>query len=202
MNKYNFGQYLNIERWSSYWYQIDLILAYCPKSILEIGVGDKVVGSYLKANFPDVVYKSFDNDEKLHPDILGSIENYAFPAGQYDLVCAFEVLEHLPFEKFPAILTKLKRASREYVIISLPRWGRHFSLEIRLPFFGEIKCQYKFNFFPIEHKFDGQHFWEIGKKGYSLKKVKENIALSGLKIVKDFMAFESPYHHFFILKKV
>lgn len=201
MNKYNFGQYLNIERWSSYWHQLDEILACQPKSVFEIGVGDKVVGDYLKVNFPGIIYQGLDNDEKLRPDILDSIENYAFPAEQYDVICAFEVLEHLPFEKFTAILLKLKQASREYVIISLPHWGRHFSLEVRLPFFGKLTWQYKCKFLPIEHKFDGQHFWEIGKNGYSLEKVKENIARSGLKTVKDFIAFESPYHHFFILKK-
>lgn len=202
MNKYNFGRYLNIERWSSYWHQINEILACAPKSILEIGVGDKTVGSYLKTNFPEIIYKSLDNDEKLSPDITANIETYALPAGQYDVVCAFEVLEHLPFEKFSVILSKLKQASREYVIISLPHWGRHFSLEVRLPFFGKLSLQYKCNFFPIEHKFDGQHFWEIGKKGYSLKKVKENINRAGLKIEKDFIVLESPYHHFFILKKL
>lgn len=79
--------------------------------------------------------------------------------------------------------------------------GRHFSIKIRLPYFKIIKWQIKFSLFPIKHAFDGQHYWEIGKAGYGLNRVKNIILKSGFKIKKDYIAFEFPYHHFFVLEK-
>lgn len=199
-NSYNFDKYCDLDRWSSYWYQIKEVLKCFPKTVLEIGVGDKVFASYLKNN-TNIKYLCLDIAEDLSPDVIGSVENTPFQDGSFDLVCAFEVLEHLPFEKFENNLLELKRVSKKNVIISLPHWGRHFSFYMRLPFLKIIKGQYKFNGLSIEHKFDGQHYWEIGKKGYSFKLIKKIIEDCGFKIRKDYICFNSPYHHFFVLEK-
>ena len=197
---YNFQKYCKQDRWSSYWHQINEVLKCNPKSVLEIGIGDKVFGSYIKNN-TNIKYSCLDIAEDLNPDIIGSIDKIPIENNAYDLVCAFEILEHLPFEKFKKSLDELYRVSKKYVIISLPHWGRHFSIDIRIPFVKRLKFQYKFSIFPIEHKFNGQHYWEIGKKDYPLKKIKEEFNKAGFKIIKDYIAFESPYHHFFVLKK-
>jgi len=199
-NSYQFKKYCDLDRWSSYWYQLNEILSFNPKSVLEIGVGNKVLSSYL-ANNTTVKYASLDIAEDLHPDFVGSVENIKLGNNSFDLVCAFEVLEHLPFEKFIKSLQELKRVSGKHVIISLPHWGRHFAFNIRLPYFKKLKGQYKFNFLPIKHKFNGQHYWEIGKRGYPLIKIKRDIESAGFKILKDYIAPDSPYHHFFILEK-
>lgn len=199
-NAYNFDRYCDLDRWSSYWHQINEVLASQPKNVLEIGGGDKVFESYLKNN-SEINFKTLDVAEDLNPDILGSVDNIPLGDNSFDVVCAFEVLEHLPFDKLEKCLSELKRVSRKYVIISLPHWGRHFSIELRLPFFKKIKFQYKCNLIPIDHKFNGQHYWEIGKKGFSLKLIKNKIEKSGLIIKNDYICFNSPYHHFFILEK-
>ena len=142
-----------------------------------------------------------DIAEDLKPDILGSIDDIPFKDDSFDLVCAFEVIEHLPFKKFEKTLEELRRVSNHKVILSLPHWGRHFSLFIRLPFLKKIKTQYKINLYPVKHKFNGQHYWEIGKRGYSLRKIKKIIKSKGFIIKNDYVVFESPYHHFFILEK-
>jgi len=197
---YKFQKYCDNERWSSYWQQINEVLQCCPKNLLEIGVGDHVFSSYIKNN-TNINYTSLDLAADLNPDFVASIDKMPFTGKSFDVVCAFEVLEHLPWEKFSSSLKEMNRVCRSYVIISLPHWGRHFSFEFRLPFLKKIKAQYKFNFFPIEHKFDGQHYWEIGKIGYPLRKVREEIINSGFNIKNDFVCFNSPYHHFFILEK-
>jgi ubiquinone/menaquinone biosynthesis C-methylase UbiE len=198
--KYSFGKYTNLQRWSSYWYQVDEILKCKPESVLEVGVGDNFLSNYLKNN-TEIKYKSLDIAEDLNPDIVGSVDEIPVESNTFDLVCAFEVLEHLPYEKFQIALKEMMRVSKKHVIISLPHWGRHFSFEFRLPYFKKIRWQYKMNLFPIAHKFDREHYWEMGKREYSLNKIKNDINLSGFKITKDFMPFYSPYNHFFNLEK-
>lgn len=199
-NSYQFERYCDLDRWSSYWHQIDEVLKLKPESVLEIGVGDKVLAGYLKNN-TSIKYSSLDIAEDLSPDFIGSVDDIKLDDNSFALVCAFEVLEHLPFDKFIKSLRELRRVSKKYVIISLPHWGRHFSFNLRLPYFKKISGQYKFALWPIKHEFNGQHYWEIGKRGYPLAKIKREIEAAGLKILKDYIAFNSPYHHFFILEK-
>lgn len=52
------------------------------------------------------------------------------------------------------------------------------------------------------HYFDGQHYWEIGKVGYSLKTVINDIREVGFEVEKTYRVFENQYHRFFILKRV
>ena len=52
------------------------------------------------------------------------------------------------------------------------------------------------------HKFNGEHYWEIGKAGYPLSKIIMDIQRAGFKVEKTYRVFEFPYHRFFILKKV
>jgi hypothetical protein len=51
------------------------------------------------------------------------------------------------------------------------------------------------------HNFDGEHYWEIGKGGYPLGKIVNDIELAGFEIEKTYRVFERPYHRFFLLKK-
>ena len=51
------------------------------------------------------------------------------------------------------------------------------------------------------NKFDGEHYWEIGKAGYPLNRILEDIERAGFNIIKTYRIFEHPYHRFFILKK-
>ena len=196
---YLFSRYCYPDRWASYYYQIREVLACAPKNILEVGVGDGVLKSYLLQN-TDIKYSNIDIAEDLHPDTLGSVEALPFVDNSYDMVCAFEVLEHLPFEKFEECLLEMKRVSKEYVIVSLPHFGPAVKFNFKIPFVKEFRFSFKIPY-PRKHVFNGEHYWEIGKAGFSFPKVKK-VFESHFKLVKHFVPFDNLYHHFFILKKI
>lgn len=195
---YNFRKYAGVDRFASYFHQLDEALSLKPSSILEVGVGDHVFGNYISKN-TDIRYESLDVANDLNPTHTGSIENIPLPDSSYDLVCAFEVLEHLPFEKFPKALSELSRVSKRNVLVSIPHFGPPIKLSFKIPYLPEIKLAWKFPF-PKSHVFNGQHYWELGKKDYPVSRVRTEIKKK-FKIVKEFVPFENQYHHFFVLEK-
>jgi len=198
VSHYKFRHYDNLERFASYWHQLDLILAEEPASVLEIGVGTKVMSNYLKSN-TGILNTSLDIASDLSPDYLGDVKALPFADNSYDLVCAFEVLEHLPFDQFENCLKELKRVSKKVVVLSLPHFGPIIKFDFKFPFVKEKKIMMKIPISKV-HKFNGQHYWEIGKKEFSLKKIL-NILRQYFIVSKQFVAFDSPYHHFFVLIK-
>ena len=191
--------YVNKIRWISYYHQIDEILAYNPKNILEIGAGMGVLGVVCK-NIMGINYTSIDNDENLNTDFTGSVISLPFSDNSYELVCCFQVLEHLPFEDFDKAFSEICRVAEKAVIISLPNASKHFRFHFS---FGNINIFLKRIFFSRQ-RMSKYHFWEINQKGYKEKMIKEKInEIAGrfnFKMVKDYRVVDNRYHHFFILE--
>ena len=194
---YNFNKYSFEGRFVSYYWQLRETLALAPSSILEVGVGDRVFGDFIKNN-TSVAYTSVDVAEDLHPDIVGSILKLPFDDKSFDVVCAFEVLEHLPFEQFDRAVAELSRVARSHVVISIPHFGPMFSFSFKIPFVPEIRVAWKIPF-PKKHVFNGQHYWELGKSGYPIRRIREILQSRG-EIIHDFVPFGNAYHHFFALR--
>jgi len=197
-NKYTFSKYVYLSRWVSYWYQISEVLKLEPDNLLIIGIGDGFVVDILKRNIPEV--KTLDIDKKLSPDIVSSVGDMPLENNSFDVILCAEVLEHLPFERFERILSELKKVSRKYVILSLPHFGPPLKFSVKFPFISELKLAYKIPY-PRRHIFQGEHYWEIGKRGYSPKKIRR-IIQKYFKIEKEFIPFENQYHHFYILETI
>lgn len=51
------------------------------------------------------------------------------------------------------------------------------------------------------HNFIGEHYWEIGKAGCSLKKIIKDVEKARFRIERTYRVFEIPYHRFFVLEK-
>ena len=196
---YRFEKYCGLDRWSSYHYQLREILALRPASVLEVGKGDGVVGHYLRENTP-VKYQSLDIAEDLHPDIVGEVEHIPLPDGAVDMVVAFEVLEHIPFERFETALLELARVAGEHVIISLPHFGPSIRFSFKLPFIKEVRWAMKLPYHP-QHVFGGEHYWEIGKKGYE-NDIVRGVITKHFTVEHEFIPHENQYHHFFVLRKL
>lgn len=194
---YEFLKYCYPDRWASYYYQLREIIELNPSSVLEIGTGDGVLKQYLTNN-TKIIYQNLDIAEDLKPDILGSVEKIPLPDKSVDVVVAFEVLEHIPFDKFEQALAEIARVARKAVVISLPHFGPPITFSMKIPFLPEIRFAFKIPFLR-KHVFNGEHYWEVGKKGYPVREIRR-IIKGHFSVEKDFIPFENQYHHFFVLR--
>ena len=194
---YRFDAYAFEGRFVSYFWQLKEVLALAPSTVLEVGVGDGVFGSFIKKNIA-VSYTSVDIAEDLHPDVVGSVLKLPFADKSFDVACAFEVLEHLPFEQFDKAVAELCRVARTHIILSLPHFGPMLSFSLKIPFMPLLRLAIKLPF-PKKHGFNGEHYWEIGKSGYPVSRIREALSRHG-SIERDFIPFNSEYHHFFVLE--
>jgi len=168
--------------------------------ILEIGPGNGTVTDYLRKRGPNVT--TLDIDPDLNPDCIGDITELTkiFEPDSFDLILCAEVLEHIPFDDVETALKNIYEVTSCYAIVSIPHFSISVSLALKIPLF-EIKHWFVRIPFPIQHKFDGEHYWEIGKKGYSVKNIKRLLNKIGFTIVKEETPILNTYHHFFVLKK-
>ncbi|MBU0801455.1 class I SAM-dependent methyltransferase [Patescibacteria group bacterium] len=194
---YNFNSYSFEDRFVSYYWQLKTVIGTKPSAVLEVGVGDKVFGSFITNNTA-INYTSIDIAEDLNPDVLGSVTSIPLESNSYDVVCAFEVLEHLPYDQFELAIAEMVRVARKNVVISLPHFGPNVSFSLKFPLFPLLRFSHKLSI-PKEHVWNGQHYWELGKKGFPVKRVRNAMEKYG-KIKTDFVPFNSQYHHFFVLE--
>lgn len=195
--------YDSVDRFISYFYQINSITQTLPKNILEIGVGNKTVSNYLKqANFK---ITTCDFDIKLNPDKVGDIRKLPFRNKSFSTVSAFEVLEHIPFSDFEKALKEMHRVSKKNVIISIPYNSAYFETVIKTssPILNkQLKFAIRIPRFDrtINIKEHKEHYWELGTKNYSKKRIK-TILNKYFIIKKEFHPLLNSYHYFYIMLK-
>jgi len=143
-------------------------------SVLIIGPGQGLDTQVLKWRGCRVT--TFDIDEVFHPDVLGSChEMPMFGNAQFDVVIASHVLEHLPLDYLDLALAEIARVGR-LAIFCLPVAGRHVLLRF-VPGFKGIDWAPVLDFCRFWERPDGltakycggQHFWEVGYRGFRLK---------------------------------
>lgn len=202
INSKEYNHLVSLPKFISYYYQIKETLASQPKTILEIGVGNKFFYNYMKGQGFKI--KNCDFDKSLNPDFIRDIKDLNLKQS-FDTVVAFEVLEHLPFKYFQSTLKELKKASNKTVIISLPYSCISLDIQsrLRLPSLNKIS-NISINIplllkIKIDKK-NKEHHWEIGRKNYPLEKI-INILKQEFIIQKKFQVPLNPYHYFFILRK-
>jgi len=199
-----YGKYDDLKRFISYYYQIDLVKKLNPYKILEIGVGNKTVSNYLRQNGFNI--DTCDFNINLKPDCVADIRSLPFKNDSYDLLIACEILEHIPWEDTKIALNELQRVSKKYVIISVPYSAACFGLIFNFPLINKtinkpwINLSVRIPLFFLKIKFSDQHYWEMGRRGYSLRKVR-NIFNKYFEIIEEVSPLLNSYHHFFLLKK-
>ena len=134
--------------------------------------------------------------------MVGSVLAIPFNDESFDVVSCCEILEHLPYIEFSNALKEIRRVSQKHVVLSLPDATTVYRVNIELPRIRPIKILVNHpSHRPVDHVFDGEHFWEIGKKGYSVKQIEFDITHSELSIVNTYRVYEFYYQRFFVLEK-
>jgi hypothetical protein len=204
-SRHYFNQYDDLQRFISYFYQIHHARELKPGSILEAGVGNKTVANYLKAQGYAVT--TCDFDLALKPSSVGDVRHLPFEEASFDLVLACEILEHLPWEDVSTALSEIRRVTRKYAILSLPcAYKSSFELLLGFPFlyrfFGKTHLHFAFRlpFFSRAKCFDGQHYWEIGRKGFPKKKIRDAL-VRNFKIIQEVDPVLNLRQIFFVLEK-
>lgn len=195
---YEFKRYISKERWASMWHQLNEVISLQPESVLEIGPGPGVFKTLAKSFGLHV--ETLDIDPELNPDHIASADDMPFEDKSYDVVCAFQMLEHVPYDLSLKIFSEMSRVARKRVIISLPDAHTIWSYSVYVPKIGQLRMQVAR---PLtrkkRHEFDGEHYWEINKLGYSSNKVYHDLQQAGRrKLEKSYRVYEFPYHHFLI----
>ena len=196
---YEFVRYMNKGRWASVWHQLDEVIRLEPANVLEIGPGPGVFKQV--AGLFGLTVETLDLDPDLKPDHVGSATAMPFADASYDVVCAFQMLEHLPYKTALQAFAEMVRVSRQHVVISLPDARPVWQYRYHVPKFGTRSLLFPR---PIlkqpEHVFDGEHHWEINKKGYDLAWVIKDFGRL-CHLTRTYRVFENPYHRFFVFQQ-
>jgi len=143
-------------------------------NVLIIGPGAGLDAVVLR--WKGYTIKTLDIDETFSPDVIGSCHDMSmFNTHQFDAVIASHVLEHLPLCYLDQALKEISRISK-YAIIYLPVAGRHAQVSLVPKMFGGGFVLDFFKFWEepsgteLKYRY-GQHYWEIGYRGFRLKDV-------------------------------
>lgn len=179
--------YLCRERFLHYREQFVTLLKLKPSSILEIGPGPGLLSSMLRCACEKVITVDFADD--LKPDIVTDIKNIPLEDALFDVVCSFQVLEHIPWNEVPDALQEMARLSKSIVLFSVPDNDEmkesflsiSFSLLSRSIGFTLKRKRY----YGVSN--EKEHYWEIGVNGASNTSLKKIINNSGLTLIDNWL---------------
>ena len=120
----------------------------------------------------------------------------------------------LCYETFVDNLKKMRLMAKKFVFISLPYpcFGFQFTFKLMLgqSFVFKRRLALYLPLFQKNRRYREEymrefpwavHFWEIGRIGFPLKRIMEDVESAGLKITKTFRSGNA-YHYFILAEKI
>lgn len=196
---YLLPQYINKERLASYWHQVDEVTKLRPADVLCIGPGNFLVPDWLSQLGINVMNLELISSPLAH--LRGDVSRLPFKDGSFDVVLCAQVLEHVPWERFGDSLREIRRVGVVGAVVTLPRSGRPFRMELDLGFTYPRRATFPLpQLRPPSMRTPDEHYWEIDQPGQSLKSVEEQVEAAGFVIDHSYRVWEFEYHHVFSLR--
>lgn len=154
--------YFSLVQLFSFAHQLNLIWKMNPQSVIEIGIGNGFVSTYLRRSGIPVI--TVDINPNLDPDIVAPLHELdRHLSRKQDLVVCCEVLEHMPVSELDNNLSYLKNVG-ERLFLTLPNYYPNFGFGglLKIPKLGHLNIDLNI---PIPWRktlAGGPHFWEVG----------------------------------------
>ena len=162
--------YFRLRQLFSLAHQLHEIHRLRPEDILEIGIGNGFVSSFLRRAGYSIV--TADINPELEPDICAPMNELPSRLGgrNFDLVVCCEVLEHMPFETFEENIQVMAGSGRR-LFLTIPDCRRVFGFGgiLRLPKWAPGLLN-RYVETPWAGPLGKAHFWEIGSTPRSSKR--------------------------------
>lgn len=184
-------KYYSRKRVIHQWTQADLLGTVPCDKILEVGPALGFVTSMLtnigyEVHTLDTVSRAFNCPDVPHheKDICGL---RADEISGYDAILCCETLEHIEWERVGTVLSTFRDSGAKYLIVSVPYMAFQVFLEVYLnrhtlrQYFSMKKLLSRRDFIAEP---PGGHQWEIGYKGYPLRRWERRLEDSGWSIVR------------------
>src|SRR5438067_8172611 len=108
--------------------QAEVLWRLRPASVIEIGPGRGVFAAMFR-QLSSARVVTIDIDPTLRPGVIGSAFAMPFADGAFDAAACFQMLEHLPFDRFAAALAEMRRVARIGLALSHFRQRRREAIE-------------------------------------------------------------------------
>jgi hypothetical protein len=183
--------YYSRKRIIQQWTQVHLLNTVDCNKVLEVGPALGLVTSLL-VNLGYQVH-TIDREPRgfEYPDIPHFIKDIKDLRSEeiagYDAIICCETLEHIEWEHVGSILATFRASGAKYLIVSVPYMALQLFLEIYLnrntfkQYFSMKKLLWRKEF---KAEPPGGHQWEVGYKGYPLRRWENQLKDNGWSIVR------------------
>ncbi len=168
------------------WYQVRLLRDLAVRRVLEIGPFKGLVTAMLGNAGYDVSVLDVDESQRAAfagvDFIAGDVRSYPYGdlAGRFDAIICCETLEHIPFDEVDGVLARMVEARARYLIVSVPYMATQLTFDLyinrhTIMKYLSFKKLRRLKAFPAPPADAGwqPHKWEVGYRGYPLKRVRE-----------------------------
>lgn len=206
LDRRDYLAHLDFYTWTRHYHVFKDIGAMVTGDLLEVGTGDGVVRRCAEPFVRSTTV--MDINPRLHPDVLGNLlDPQPTLETRFDAVVCTEVLEHIPFERFPTCLAHLRSFLRPGGLLFLTLPHRKGHLLVVTPRQRLIKWRFPIGLTSLGEAYnrfvrrriwiDPHHCWEIGDGRVQRAQVDAQLVAAGLQ-TRTFS--ELPYCDYWVLQ--